>query len=245
VSENRSADIAEEALSTGAAGYVLKSEAASDLLPAVQALLQGGHFVSAGLMGHRSNTPIDGPAAATRHCHEVALYADDASVINGYARFLESALQSGNAVIIVVTEAHYPGLLSRLERDGVNLPAAIEQGSCILLDAADVLSKLTVDDVPDPIRCRKIIGDLIVRAASGVRAEFGRVVVCGEIAPTLLSNGYPEGAIELERLWDEITKGYGVHTLCGYLSNAFPNKEDSPIFEGICAAHSAVHGLGY
>jgi hypothetical protein len=81
-------------------------------------------------------------------------------------------------------------------------------------------------------------------AAKGVRAEHGRVVVCGEIAPTLLSKGNAEGAIKLEHMWDEITRRYGVHTLCGYLSSAFPNKESSPILEAICAEHSAVHGLG-
>ena len=39
VSENRSVDIAEEALRTGAGGYVLKADAAGDLLPAVKAVL--------------------------------------------------------------------------------------------------------------------------------------------------------------------------------------------------------------
>jgi DNA-binding NarL/FixJ family response regulator len=35
ISENRSPDIAEQALNTGAGGYVVKSDAASELLPAV------------------------------------------------------------------------------------------------------------------------------------------------------------------------------------------------------------------
>lgn len=52
VSENRYVDIAEEALSTGAGGYVVKSDAASDLLPAVDAVLKGKRFVSASLAGH-------------------------------------------------------------------------------------------------------------------------------------------------------------------------------------------------
>ena len=103
--------------------------------------------------------------------------------------------------------------------------------------------KLTVNDNPDPVRCAKVIGDLIMGAAKGVKGEHGRVVVCGEIAPTLLSKGNAGGAIMLEHLWDEITRGYGVNTLCGYLSGAFPNKEDSPIFGRICAEHSAVHSL--
>jgi DNA-binding NarL/FixJ family response regulator len=42
VSENQSPDIAEAALSTGARGYVVKSDAASELLPAVKAVLEGG-----------------------------------------------------------------------------------------------------------------------------------------------------------------------------------------------------------
>lgn len=52
VSENRSAGIAEEAFSTGAGGYVVKSDAAGELLPAVKAVLEGKRFVSASLANH-------------------------------------------------------------------------------------------------------------------------------------------------------------------------------------------------
>jgi DNA-binding NarL/FixJ family response regulator len=52
VSENRSADIAEEALSTGASGYVVKSDAKSELLPAVKVVLEGKRFISASLASH-------------------------------------------------------------------------------------------------------------------------------------------------------------------------------------------------
>lgn len=52
VTENRSTDIAEEALNTGAVGYVVKSDAGSELLRAIEAVLQGKRFVSASLAGH-------------------------------------------------------------------------------------------------------------------------------------------------------------------------------------------------
>jgi DNA-binding NarL/FixJ family response regulator len=52
VSENRSADIAEEALSTGASGYVVKSDTGSELLLAVKAVLEGKRFISASLASH-------------------------------------------------------------------------------------------------------------------------------------------------------------------------------------------------
>jgi len=50
--ENRSPDIAEEALSTGASGYVLKSDGATELLPAIKAVLEGKRFISASVAGH-------------------------------------------------------------------------------------------------------------------------------------------------------------------------------------------------
>jgi two-component system, NarL family, response regulator NreC len=52
VSENRSPDVAEEALRMGGDGYVVKSEAATELLPAIKAILQGKRFISAALAGH-------------------------------------------------------------------------------------------------------------------------------------------------------------------------------------------------
>lgn len=54
LSENRSSEIAEEALRTGAAAYVLKSDAATALFPAMDAALQGMQFVGSqfGLEGN-------------------------------------------------------------------------------------------------------------------------------------------------------------------------------------------------
>lgn len=49
VSENRSSEIVTKALRSGGDGYVVKSSAASELLPAVESVLQGKQFVSASL----------------------------------------------------------------------------------------------------------------------------------------------------------------------------------------------------
>ena len=52
VSENRSPDMAEGALSNGAGGYLVKSDAAGELLAAIKAVLEGKRFISASLAGH-------------------------------------------------------------------------------------------------------------------------------------------------------------------------------------------------
>jgi DNA-binding NarL/FixJ family response regulator len=50
LSQESSADIVQEALSVGAQGYVMKTKARSDLPAAVEAVLDGGRFVSSGLI---------------------------------------------------------------------------------------------------------------------------------------------------------------------------------------------------
>lgn len=48
-SSNRSVEVVEEALRTGALGYLLKSDAASDLLTGVRTALEGKRFISSTL----------------------------------------------------------------------------------------------------------------------------------------------------------------------------------------------------
>jgi CheY-like chemotaxis protein len=242
LSENREWYIAKEAISIGGRGYVIKSDAPTNLLPAIEVVLQGKLFLSDTLPSRSFDKSVGDYPPALTNCHEVAFYADDASLVDGYAGFIESALRIGNAVIAVTTEAHRSRLFTRLEAGGLDVDATIGRGTFISLDASDAGSKLTVNDMPDPIRCRKVIGDLITSAAKAVAGEHDRVQVCGEIAPTLLANRNAEGAIKLEHLWDEIARPYGVQTLCGYLRTAFMSRDSTGLFEQICAEHSLIHG---
>jgi len=50
LSQESSADVVQEALSFGAQGYVVKTRVGSDLLAAVEAVLEGRQFVSSGLI---------------------------------------------------------------------------------------------------------------------------------------------------------------------------------------------------
>jgi len=52
LSQESSEDVVHEALSLGARGYVLKTQAGSELLSAVEAVLRGKKFVSKGVRGH-------------------------------------------------------------------------------------------------------------------------------------------------------------------------------------------------
>ena len=62
MSQESSADVAQEAFSLGAMGYVVKAHAGSELLAAVEAVCQGRRFVSKGLSGHDRTDAADGQA---------------------------------------------------------------------------------------------------------------------------------------------------------------------------------------
>lgn len=57
VSEDRSWDVAEDAVRTCDGSYVVKSNAARELFPAMEAILHGKQFMSAGLLGRM--LPVD------------------------------------------------------------------------------------------------------------------------------------------------------------------------------------------
>jgi hypothetical protein len=173
--------------------------------------------------------------------HEVEFYSDDEAFVIGFTLFIETALSAGSAVIVITTESHRKSLLQRLQEHGVDVAAAIEQGRYISLKVADTLSTYTVNDLPDPARCVKVAGDLLMEAAKAAQWEPPRVAVCGECAPILWAQGTADAAIQVEHLWDEIARKHEVDILCGYVLNSFQREQESHVYERICAEHSAVY----
>jgi DNA-binding NarL/FixJ family response regulator len=252
LSQESSADVVQEALGVGGLGFVVKVHAGSELLPAVEAVLQGYQFVSSGLSGRwftdaqtpdrlRQKEALRSPAPRKTTCrHDVQFYSDDASLLLGFTRFIESALKAGNAAILIATESHRKSLLQNFQAHGVDCVAAIEQGRYIPLDVAETLSTFMVNDLPDPVRFSKTTVDLIEAAAKAARGGHPRVAICGECAPTLWEHGKDDAAIQLEHLWDGISKIYDLDILCGYVLTIFQREQESDVYERICAAHPSV-----
>jgi CheY-like chemotaxis protein len=264
LSQESSADVVKEVLNLGARGYVVKTQAGSELLPAVEAVLHDKQFVSKGLMGQHfadaagthtpdhpypeevlaSHTPLGAQKMEIAGYHEVLFYSDDAGFLENFSDFIEAALKAGNAAIVVVTESHRASLREILQAHGVDVATAVEEGRYIPLSVAETLSAFMVDDMPDPIRFEKVAGDLISGAAKTVNGKHRRVSACGECAPSLWAKGLAEAAIRTEQLWDDVARTYGVEILCGYPVNSFHSDENSKIFQRICAVHSTVYQDG-
>jgi DNA-binding NarL/FixJ family response regulator len=256
LTQETSADVVQEALLLGGLGYVVKAHAGNELIAAVRAAIQGKQFVGSGLSGQMSADAVDeqnphrlfnDEAAGTRPdekeiaCHhEVQFFSDDTSLLAGFASFIQAGLESGNAVIAVVSKSHQERLIQRLQALDVDVATATREGRYLPLDVDETLSTFMVNDIPDPVRFFKAARQIILAVAKGAKGKPLRVSACGQCAPTLWTQGNPDAAILLERLWDEIVKIYKIDILCGYVLDRFQREQETHIYEKICAQHTAV-----
>jgi len=242
LSENTSSETVEAALSTGASGYIVKSDAGEELLRAVEAVSHGRQFVSRRLEGVISAAARDTRTAGIVR-HEVNFCSDDAELLDGYADYIAAALKAGNTAILVATEPRRNAVFSRLQTRGLDISCEREQGNYIALDVAETLSKFMVNGLPDPDRFFEVVGDLL-RTVARTGAESRRIAACGDCAHSLWAAGNADGAIRIEQLWDHIATIYGVDILCGYELSSFHGEEDQDAFQSICAEHSAACSQG-
>ena len=159
--ENRSEEIVEAALSTGANGYLVKSSGGKELLPAIDAVLQGKQFVSECVKDQSLNNHADPAQRETAvapslfqsiDCHDLRLYADDAAFADEFAQSIEAAVGNGTASIVIATESHRSRLRQKLRADGVAVDTVIEHSLLTFLDVADALSTFMVEAATDENR---------------------------------------------------------------------------------------------
>jgi DNA-binding NarL/FixJ family response regulator len=244
LSQESSDDVVQEALSSGALGYVVKALAGSELLPAVEAVLRGRRFVSRGVTGQEvrpSCAPVESQKTEIARRHEVIFYRDDASFLKIFSRFIAAALESGNAVLFVATESHLGSLRRTLEARGVDVATGVQKGTYVPVNVEEMLSAFMVDGFPDRDRLLRVAADLIGKASKAVNGKHRGVSACGECAPTLLGEWSVGAAIRVEQLWDEVARIYAVDILCGYSYDSFQCDENRQIFQRICGEHSTVH----
>jgi DNA-binding NarL/FixJ family response regulator len=255
VSQESSADVVQEALDTGAQGYIVKADA-GELLQAIDAVLRGERFVGTRFAGHifvgpshagasqehqgvSSRAHLEGNTGIA-HSHDVVFYSDDAGLLDDLTPFITAALTAGAAAVVVATEPHRDSLLLRLQRHGTDIAEAIEQGRYISVDAADAVSTFMINGMLDPVRYLNLFHELIVRAAEAAKGAQARIAVFGESVDLLWAQGKAEAAIQVEGLCNQLVETYGVHILCGYSLRIVQGGMESPI-EKICAEHSAVY----
>ena len=238
-----SLDIAEAALQTGALGYVVKLDAASELLPAIKTVLEGKTFIGRGiqrLFREDSSSPVRKGTSFRQPKHVVQFYADDADLVSDLHVLVRDTLDAGAAAIGILTDAHWMHLQKELNLDGVNLQAAIDRGRFIAFNAMETLGAL-ID--ANGLKCESVrlqFEEMIRRSQSSAISKDVPVVIFGEMVGLLCTQGEYEAAIQLEKLADELASIHSLYMCCFYPASQFEKEPGGGFYAAICAEHREV-----
>lgn len=169
--------------------------------------------------------------------HSVQLFDSVASRAAGISSYLLEALRHGNSALVVLTPSHWVETKQRLECEGVEIDAAIADGTLTVVDAAQTLGKFMRGNAPDPAKLEDVVGSILPRLAQ----RPGRLHIYGEMVDLLAEIGNYRGAHRLEELWNGIAARTPFELFCGYASAHFGDNRASTALRAICDAHAHVH----
>ena len=168
--------------------------------------------------------------------HVVQFYEHDDELVASVAQFLINGLLADEIAIMVATPTHTAALDDALARAGVDVAAARTNGSLIVADAAQALSRQMVAGRPDARAFADEIGGLVRRALETGR----RVRIYGEMVALLWDAGNVEGALELESFWNDLGRLVPFSLYCAYRARTVTDDGLDDSFRHVCHLHSAI-----
>lgn len=172
--------------------------------------------------------------------HSVHFYEDDASLIQRLGGIVSSALEHAQGVLLVITPEHRQQLGEMLLAAGVNVRGAQIDSQLGIYDANKMLAQFMTDGLPDPDLFFQTVGRIVASARLDAQLVSRNLTVFGEMVSVLWEQGNKDGALVLERLWNDLLSERAFHLHCAYPRALV--ETDSKGFANLCAEHSAAVG---
>lgn len=166
-------------------------------------------------------TGISGPLppdTMSKSAHIVQFFRSDVEYVRAAGHFLQEGLMAGETCVAVATADHHRQLDEYLFAAGLNAAALAAEYRYIPLQAEQMLP--TFFDVSTGIdreRFHRQFNQLISQAA----ARGQPVRLFGEMVSLLADQGRPTTAIELEELWNELSRQHSFSLFCSYKVSPF------------------------
>ena len=171
------------------------------------------------------------------HCeHAVLFYESDPELAAAVVPYLAAGARADEALVVIAGASHREGFEARLHTDGVDIERARAAGTLVSLDAQATLAAFMHADEVDPVAFEEVVGGVLRDAAqhaSGIRAY-------GEMVALLWDAGNVPGAIELERLWNEMANELEFSLLCAYPAASVSTPHQQDALHEVCDLHSLV-----
>jgi hypothetical protein len=174
--------------------------------------------------------------AADHGEHVVKFYEHDDELVEAVVPYLAAGLHSGDMTVVIASEAHRRAFETALASNGVDVALAQANGSLLALEAESTLAAIAVDGRMDRDAFHQVVGGLIRQAANSGR----RIRAFGEMVALLWDAGAVLAAIELEGLWNEMSRELELSLFCAYPSASVVGHEHAEALQQVCRMHSSV-----
>ena len=145
--------------------------------------------------------------------HIVYPYTDETQLAEAVCLFTGSGLRKGEAVVLVMTQAHYALIRGRLTTEGFDIPELERSGLLVCEGAENLLSTFLFDGILDEHEFKTRIGAIIERAKEAAGDQPVRIF--GEMV-SLIWETAPRATDRLEELWNQVIEAHSVPLLCAY-----------------------------
>ena len=176
------------------------------------------------------------PIRLAKKDHVVHFYDADEDLVGLVGSYLSAALLDGDAVVVAATPDHIASLSSAIAGAGVDVRAEVDAGSLLMFEASELLDRFMVDGLPSPEAFDAAVGSVVRELAATERP----VRAFGEMVSVLWDRGNPAGAVELERLWNDLRDSIPFALFCGYPRSLVAGGDSADAFAEVCALHSHV-----
>jgi hypothetical protein len=175
-------------------------------------------------------------AGAVPGDHVVQFYRDQQDLADQAGGHLTRTVEDGGVALVIATPAHQAAFEARLAVAGINVAAARDGGAWLALDARQTLDQCTVGGRPDHAAFDRVVGGLLREAAGQGRP----VHAFGEMVALLWASGLVTAAIQLEQMWNEMSRRYPFSLWCAYPADGGTGDAGPASFTAVCRLHTAV-----
>ncbi len=166
--------------------------------------------------------------------HQLHFYDTDEAYLSSLVSYFKEGLEAGEQCIVVATQPHLLALKNGLKNLGLNVEMSEAMGHYIELDAEQTLSHFMLNGMPDEKSFMQVIGCMIPHIATRPIRAFGEMVAL------LWQAGNPEGAMALEKLWNDLGRMRQFQLLCAYPNYLFQSGQSASEKSQITEKHSSL-----
>lgn len=150
--------------------------------------------------------------------HIVQFFRDDDEYVRAAGYFLREGLLAGETCVAVATAEHLQQLQGHLRDSGLDADSLAAEYRYVPLSAEQMLP--TFFDAPGGINQERFHRQMnLLLSQTSSRGQPVRIF--GEMVSLLVEQGEPTAAIELEELWNELSRQHHFTLFCSYKVSPF------------------------